>query len=112
MFSEQQIFMEPLPDRRYSHYIPFVGPSQEDEEGRPTCTQSNICEIIDLLQTTQDMTEITLIQYSAGGARLPKRPIYRRINSKNTTTQRQIPTGVIIAETNYAYATSHLLHHD
>ena len=39
----------------------------------------NIYEIIDLLHATYAMTEITTIQYAAGGARPPKRPTYRCI---------------------------------
>jgi hypothetical protein len=53
----------------------------------------NIYEIIDLLQTTQTMTEITIIQYAAG-ARPPKRPTYRRIDSRLQQLKDKIPPGV------------------
>ena len=52
-----------------------------------------IYEIIDLLQTTQTMTEITIIQYAAG-ARPPKRPTYRRIDSRLQQLKDKIPKGV------------------
>ena len=42
----------------------------------------NIYEIIDLLQTTQAMRDIAIIQYAAGWAHPSKRPTYRRIDSR------------------------------
>jgi hypothetical protein len=56
----------------------------------------NIYEIIDLLQTTKAITEVTIIQYTAGGARPPTIPTYRRIDSRlqqlRQITQMLLPT--------------------
>ena len=71
----------------------------------------NIYEIVDLLQTTQAMTEITVVQYSAGGARPPKRPVYRRIDSKLQQLKDRYRQGLMTV-TDYADAASHLLHLD
>jgi len=63
----------------------------------------NIYEIIDLLQTTQAMTDITIIQYAAGGARPSKRPTYRRIDSRLQQLKERYRQGLVTV-TEYADA--------
>ena len=70
----------------------------------------NIYQIIEVLQNIQALvTECTIIQYAAGGARPPKRRRYRVIDTRLQLLKDRYQQGLINV-VDYTDATSHLLH--
>ena len=71
----------------------------------------NIYEIIKILQTTQAMTEITIIHFAAGGTRPMKRRKYRTIDNQLRRLKDRLYQGDMEVM-DYADAASRLLHLD
>jgi hypothetical protein len=71
----------------------------------------NIYLIIEVLQNTQTVTECTIIQYAAGGARPPKRHRYIVIDTRLQLLKERYQQRLINV-VDYADAASHLLHLD
>ena len=69
----------------------------------------NIFYLINLLKEQQASTEIKLIQYSAGGKRVPRKGKYVEIDNRLVNLKRRLRNN-LITHVNYADAASHLLH--